>query len=85
MSLYERTERRVGNTVQIEYVPVEAEEAWLTFEDIGPSAVWVVNHEEQPDYMGADHVMIVKIGGSDDGSSPSDSTHRTSDRIGGGE
>ena len=46
-------------------VPVETEEAWLTFEDIGPSAVWIVNHEEQPDYMGADHVLIVEVGDND--------------------
>ena len=49
-----------------ELVPVEAEEAWLTFEDIGAGAAWIVNHEEQPDYMGADRVLIVKIGGDDE-------------------
>jgi len=43
-------------------VPVESEEAWLTLEDIGPSVVWIVHHEEQPDFMAADHVMIVGIG-----------------------
>ena len=55
-----------GACPEYRLVPVEAEEAWLTFEDIGPSAVWIVNHEEQPDYMGADHVLIVKIGGDDE-------------------
>ena len=46
-------------------VPVEPEVGWLSVEDIGPSVVTIVYYEEQPDYMGAEKALIVRIGGDD--------------------